>query len=188
MYKPMVAPYYLSEDKCELLNSGKAYMKYPTNVEPHQMVGKGIFTLFEPKQQQDKPLVQRVSTVNSKELGKVRLELKRKARKLKQRKTKAAATAKLEINTRKEKKKVGEVIMVKVLTSLAPINHRGKTVHLIPQGLKVPAVRTLRGVRLLLSDNRTYECFNHWSEFGEMPNVAVSLSVRGHLGFKGAHA
>ena len=179
----MVAPYYLSEDKCELLNSGKAYMKYPTNADGQAIAGKGIFTMFEPKQQQINPSVKSVSNVNSSELAKVRLELKRKARKLKQRKVKSAANAKVELNTRKERKKVGEVIMVKVLTSLAPINHKGKTVHLIPQGITLPAIRTLRGAKLLLSDNRTYECFNHWREFGELPNMAVSLSVKGHKGF-----
>jgi hypothetical protein len=189
MYKPMVAPYYLSEEKCELLNNGQAYMKYPANADGQAIAGKGIFTMFEPKQQNVSTLsMKRVSNVNSSELAKQRLLLKRKAKHTKQRTIKKAANAKVQINTRKEHKKVGEVIMVKVLTSLAPINYRGKTVHLIPQGLTVPAIRTLRGAKLLLSDNRTYEAFIHKFEFGELPNMPVSVTVKGHKGFKGANA
>lgn len=179
MYKPLTAPYWFSAEQCEKLNSGEAYLKYPTNLDDSSKVGKGIYTLV--NEVKSNLVMSTVSPhFNSPEIAKLRLMQKRKAKKAKQKALKAKDKSKNFLEERKQIRKVGELIMVKVLTSLAPVNYKGKTVHLIPQGITVPAIRTLRGVKLLLSGNRTYECFKHWNEYGELMNRAVSLTVLQH--------
>lgn len=178
MYKPLTHPYYLTVEQCGMLESGEAYLKYPSNLDEQSKVGKGIFTLLgEP---QSKLVMQQPSKFNPEEVAKVRLSLKRKAKKKKQAAKKSKFVVKEDISSRKEKRHVGDILMVKVLTSLVPLNHGGKTVHLIPQGLTVPAIRTLRGAKLLLSEGRTYEAFKHKFEFGELGSMAVSVGVLKH--------
>lgn len=184
MYKPLTAPYWFSVEQCEKLNSGEAYLKYPTNLDDSSKVGKGIYTLV--NEAKSSLVMEEVhSHYNSPELAKVRLMQKRKAKKAMQNALKRKDKIAKDLNERREHRKVGEILMVKVLTSLAPANYKGKTVHLIPQGITVPAIRTLRGVKLLLSEGRTYECFKHWNEYGELIGRAVSLTVLQHKAVKG---
>lgn len=183
MYKPLTAPYWFSVEQCNLLNSGEAFLKYPPNLDEQSKVGKGIFTLV--NQPESTLVMQAVHTnFNSTDIAKVRLSQKRKAKKVTQ-KVKRRKTA---LNNKLEKciehRNVGDILMVKVLTSLVPTNYRGRTAHLIPQGITVPAIRTLRGVKLLLSGDRSYECFKHWNEYGELIGMAVSLTVLRHKAVK----
>lgn len=116
----------------------------------------------------------------SNELTLLRRGLKRKAKKHQQKAKKSAALKKEGKVERRENLHCGEVIMVKVLTSLAPINYRGKTIHLVPRGLVVPAIRTLRGVKLLLTGGRNYEAYKKHFEYGEIKNQGVPISTMFH--------
>ena len=184
MYKPLTAPYWFSVEQCEQLNSGEAYLKYPSDLDGQSKVGMGVFTLVaEPT---SSLVMQGVhSNYNSSEVAKVRLMQKRKAKKAMQNAIKRKDKIAKDLDERREHRKVGDILMVKVLTSLAPANYKGRTVHLIPQGITVPAIRTLRGVKLLLSEGRSYECFKHWNEYGELIGRAVSLTVLQHKAVKG---
>lgn len=179
MYKPLTHPYYFSEEQCRMLESGEAYLKYPSNLDEQSKVGKGIFTLLN-QQKSDLVMESLHPRFNSTELAKVRLAQKRKAKKAAQKVKRRKGIIKTDLELRREHRHVGDILMVKVLTSLAPTNYRGKTVHLIPQGITVPAIRTLRGVKLLLSGNRSYECLKHWNEYGELLSKPVSITVLGH--------